>query len=227
MAKEPQRKIAPAAGGLHVAASSASTEVHPAWAWAVTAVVVLAGGATLHAARSVIGPALDRWLPRLERAPAEEPLEAPVELAEPAPAVDPQPSEPEWTFVDIEASVLPLPGRIDTLIAEGLDEMPQFKDLDSKDETRALVIGNRWRLWGRVWHNRVNQIRQPMPPADACDIHAALEPTCRAVRESLAQLDQVSAAGSAGEARKRLEAAAEILEALHQSEEQPAAESAP
>lgn len=219
MAEGPHKQIASAGSGLRLAASSSSAELHPGWAWGLTALLVLAGGVTLHAARSAIGKTLDRWLPRLERA-AEAPVEATPAIPVPDPG-GPLATEPAWTYVDVEASVLPLPERIETLIAEGRDEMSQFKDLDSTHETRALVIGNRWRLWGRVWNNRVDHVRRPMPPAEACDVHAALEPTCRAVRDSLALLYRVPAAGSASEARELLRAAAAILEQLRESQAEP------
>ncbi len=208
-----------AGSGLRIAARSSSAELHPGWAWGLTAIVVLGGGVTLHAARGLIGASLDRWLPRQARPAVEVPAEVPA-LPVPAPGTD-KPSEPEWTFVDVETAVRPLPERTDALIAEGRDEVSQFTDLDSSDETRALVIRNRWQLWGRVWHNRVEHVRGPMPPAEVCDIHAALEPTCRAVRDSLALLDQVPAAGSAGEAKELLDGAAAILEQLRQSRAAP------
>ncbi len=221
MAEEPQKQVVSTAGsGLRLAASSSSAELHPGWAWGLTVMVVLAGGVTLHTARAAIGATLDRWLPRLERSAEDVPPEVPVALAVPAPGAQP-PTEPEWTYVDIEAAIRPLPEAVDVLIAEGRDEMSQFTDLDSADKDRALLIRNRWRLWGRVWHNRVDHVRRPMPPADACDVHAALEPTCRAVRESLALLDLVPDAGSASAARELLDGAATMLEELRQSQAEP------
>lgn len=181
---------------------------------------MLAGGVTLLAARGAIGASLDRWLPKLERDLEEAPVEQPAALPTADPSAE-QPSEPQWRFVDVEAAVLPLPERTDALIDEGRAEVSQFTGLGSADETRALVAANRWRLWGPVWHNRVERIRGPMPPAEACDIHAALEPTCRAVRDSLALLDRVPAAGTTDEARELLDAAAEILEQLRESQAEP------
>ena len=205
---------------MRVAAGSSSAELHPGWAWGLTAAVVLAGSVTLHAARGPIGAVLDRWLPKLERVAEEMPVELPA--APPAPDPDAeQPSEPQWTFVDIEAALLPLPERTDALIAEGRAEVAQFTGLGSADETRALVAANRWRLWGPVWHNRVERIRGPMPPVEACDIHAALEPPCRAVRDSLALLDRVPSAGTTDEAKELLDAAAAILERLRESQTEP------
>ncbi len=193
-----------------------SHQVHPGWAWGLTALVVLGAGVTLHAARAAIGASLDRWLPRLERA-AQAPVEVPAELPVPDPGAE-EVIEPEWTFVDIEAGIRPLPAQADALIAEGRDELSAFTDLGAADETRALVAANRWRMWGQVWHNRVERIRGPMPPAEACDVHAALEPTCRAVRDSLALIDRVPAATRAGEARELLDAAAAILDQLRESQ---------
>ncbi len=192
---------------------------HPGLVWGLTALVILAGGATLYTARASIGAALDRWLPRQEQ-PVETALPEEPTLPATTPVAEPT-AEPEWTYVDIEAALQSLPEKTETLIAEGRDELSQFTDLDSTDETRALVIRNRWRLWGRVWHNRVEHLRGPMPPAEACDIHAALEPTCRAIRDSLALLDQVPAANSVTEARDLFDGAAAIFEALYESQAEP------
>ncbi len=187
--------------------------------------VILAGGVTLHAARAAIGTALDRWLPRLARAAAEVPSVAPA-FPEPEPGIEPA-IEPEWTYVDVEAAIRPLPERAEALIAEGRSEISEFTGLNSADQSRALVIRNRWRLWGRIWHNRVDHVRGPMPPAEACDVHAALEPACRAVRETLALLDRVPAAGSASEARALFDEASAILEQLRRSEAEPEEEITP
>ncbi len=59
-----------------------------------------------------------------------------------------------------------------------------------------------------------------MPPAGDCEVHAALEPTCRAVRESLAILDRIPAAASAEEARKLLDQASGVLEELRRPPEE-------
>ncbi len=207
----------PARGSaLRVAVSSSSAELHPLWAWGLTLTVVVAGGVLLYAARAAMGSALDHWLPRLEREAAS--LEAPAALPAPEPAVE-EAVEPGWTYIDIEAAIRPLPESTEALIAEGRGELSEFSDLNSTDRTRALLIRNRWRLWGKIWHNRVEHARRPMPPAAACDIHAALEPTCRAVRASLAILDRVPDAGSTAEAEELLDEAYGMLEQLRQSPE--------
>ncbi len=206
-----------------VAVSSAS-ELHPGWAWGSTLAVVLAGGLTLYAARTALGSALDRWLPMWQPPPEAAASELPA--APPEPVGDAEPIEPEWTFVDIEAAVRPLPESTESLIAEGRSELPEFRGMASADQTRALLIRNRWRLWGRIWHNRVAQIRRPMPPAEACDVHAALEPTCRAVRECLTILDRIPAAGSVEEAGELLEQASAVLEELRRGAATAAADSA-
>ncbi len=206
------------AARAHAVAASRA-ELPPGLAWVLTAIVILAGGVTLYTARASIGAGLDRWLPRQEQ-PAEATSAEEPEQPAPPPAVE-SVTEPQWTYVDIEAALRPLPARTEALIAEGRDELSQFSGLDSADETRALVIRNRWRLWGRVWHNRVEHLRGPMPPAEACDIHAALEPTCRAIRDSLELLDQVPAADSVTEARELFDGATAIFEALYESQAEP------
>jgi hypothetical protein len=208
--------------------SSPSAGLHAGWAWGLTCAVVLAGGAALYGAGGAIGTTLDRWLPKLERTARDTPPPAPPASPAPAPAVEP-PSEPAWTYVDIEDAMRPLPEHVEALIAEGRDELSQFADLDPADETRALLMRNRWRLWGRVWHNRVEHVREPMPPIEACYVHAALEPTCRAIRDSLTLLDRVPAASSAAKAEELLDGAGAILEELSESQtesEEPADESA-
>ena len=213
----------PAGYGSGGVARSSSARWHPGWIWGVSAAVVLAGGVTLHAARAEIGSSLDRWVPKPERRADLPQPGARAALPAPEPAVE-RSIEPEWTFVDVEAAVRPLPQRAEFLIAEGRAEMSEFADLDSADETRALVTRNRWRRWGPIWHNRVARVRGPLPPAAACDAHAALEPTCRAVRDSLVLLDRVTAAESAGEAKEFLDAAAAILEDLRRSQAEAEAE---
>ncbi len=203
-----------------IAVKSSRAELHPGWAWGLTLVVVLAGGVTLHAARSVLGSALDRWVPERQRpAAAASSEEMPRVAPEPERAAG-EPAEPEWTFVDIEAAIQPLPASTGTLIEEGRSELPQFQGMAAAEETRALVIRNRWGLWGRVWRNRVDQLRRPLPPATACDVHAALEPTCRALRESLGLLDRIPAAGSVEDAGALLDQAAAVLEELNRPPEE-------
>ncbi len=208
---------------LRVALSSTRPGLSIRGAWLLTAGIVLVGGATLYASRGAIGGTLDRWLPKLEPAPPETPPETPV-VPTPGSGIE-LPAEPEWTYVDVEAAVLPLPEQTEILIAEGRAELPEFSELESSDEGRSLAIRNRWRLWGRIWHNRVAQIRRPMPPAEVCDVHAALEPTCRALSESLTLLDRVPVAGNVEQATELLDEAAAILEELRLSRE-PGAEEA-
>lgn len=205
-----------AGAGLRIAVSSPGAELRRRGALALTAVAVLAAGVTLYAARAAIGAALDRWLPRLER-PAVDDLPSESAPAVPERGVG-EAIEPAWTYVDVEAAIRPLPGRIEALIAEGRGETSELVALDPGDGERELLIRNRWRLWARVWRNRVDHVSRPVPPADACDVHAALAPTCRAVRESLALLSRVPAAGGAAEARELLDGAAAILERFRRSQ---------
>ena len=196
-----------------------SSDLHPGWVWALSCGAILGGALTLYTARSAIGPALDRWLPKIER-PAEVVAPAQPEAAAVPESEPEEPVEPEWTYVDVEAAIQPLPESAESLISTGRGEMSQFADLGTDEETRALVIANRWRLWGRVWRNRVEQVRRPLPPAEACDLHAALEPTCRAIRQSLELLDHVPAAGNVREAEALLDEAAALLDELRRQQEE-------
>lgn len=197
---------------LRGAASSPSADGSVVWAWVVTAALIVAGGGTLYAARSAVGTAFDRWLP----APGGA-REAPEEdLAETAPTPPPvaEDSGPEWTYADVEAAIAPLPEATLGLIEAGRGELSDFAGLSSSDETRALLIRNRWRLWGRIWHNRVTQIRGALPPLEGCLIHAALAPTCQALSDSLEQLDAVPSAERTDDAEVRFDEAFQILDLL-------------
>ncbi len=210
-----------------VAISSVRADLHPGWVWGLTLTVILVGGLTLYAARSAMGAALDRWLPERQEPPEETSVEAPLVVPEPERDA-PRPTEPEWAFVDIEVAIRPLPGSAESLIAEGRRELPQFAGLASSNETRALLIRNRWRMWGRIWSNRVEQIRRPMPPPGACAVHAALQPTCRALGDCLDILDRIPVAASIEDARALLDRAAGVLDELRAPpEDEPIDSSAP
>ena len=209
----PDPEGVPRAPRLRGAASSSGPDPSMWLAWGSTVAVILIAGGALYAARSAVGSALDRWVPT-SGAAHEAPTEEPVALLSETASVVEEDSGPEWTYVDIEAAITPLPDSADALIAEGRSELSQFTGLNSKDETRALLIRNRWRLWGRIWHNRVEQIRGAMPPLEECLIHAALAPTCRALSETLAHLDQVPSADRVADAKEHFTAAFQVLDEL-------------
>ncbi len=203
---------------LRVAVSSSTAETARRWIWMVTVILILGAGWVLYVLRASIAPALDDWLPSLQRAsppPVIETLEVQQE-----PAVVEEPAEPVWTYVEIETAIAPLPEAVDALITAGLKELPEFSGLDSSDETRVLLVRNRWGLWGRIWLNRVDQLESQMPPIQDCEIHAALEPTCRALVASLAALIQVPAADRLEAAKESFAEAAGILEALRNPPEE-------
>ncbi|MEM7581846.1 MAG: hypothetical protein AAF560_00580 [Acidobacteriota bacterium] len=193
-------------------------------AWTLTLVLILGAGGLLYGLRSWVAPALDRWLPSLE---APQPV--PVSDLPPPPVQDEpvavEPEDPPWTYVDIESALMPLPAQTEDLIAAGLSELGELQGLDSSDETRALLARNRWRLWGRIWRNRVEKVRSQMPPLEDCAIHAALDPTCRAMAESLAVLGRVPDAQRLDDARQRFGEASQILEQLTEPEAEPETES--
>ena len=198
--------------GLRVAISSSGSNPAPWWVWVATLGSIVVGGLTLHAARWSIAPTLDRWLPALESAPEEAAPEV-TEIVE-EPQLEPEePAGPEWTPGEIEAAIVPLPETTRVLISEGRDELSQFTGLDSSDETRALPARNRWRLWGRIWRNRVDQIRGQLPPQEGCEPHPELQPTCRALGESLAILERVPASSGLDQARAAFSEAAWVLAA--------------
>jgi hypothetical protein len=177
----------------------------------LTAALVVVAGVVLFLARGALLPALDRWLPAPTReAPAPEPETVATEPAEPEEAEDPG---PVWTFTTVEEALDGLPERTEALIAEGREELPEFADLDSDDESRALLIRNRWQPWGRIWRNRVGVLRQQLPPLEECRVHAALEPTCNALAESFALLEEIPAAENVEAAEELLDRAAAVLEA--------------
>ena len=187
-------------------------------AWGLTLGAVLVAGLVLYAARAQVASALDRWIPLPER-----PEPAPVEVVEPPPDPEPpaeEPSEPPWNLAEIEASLGPLAAEVESLIAEGREEVSQFKGLGASDETRALLARNRWTMWGRIWRNRVEHVRRRLPPIEDCEVHAGTEPTCRALLESLAFLERVPAMDRRDEAAEVLDQAAAVLTELRAAQEE-------
>lgn len=215
--RRPDRASTPRSESLPeigVAVSASSGEGTVRWLWVATAALILLSGLTLYAARSAVGPWLDGWLPDLApAAPESVPEVVAVEEAS-EPEVAP-PEEPRWTFDEIEQALLPLPEATETLIAEGRDELSQFAGLDSRDETQVLLTRNRWTLWGRIWHNRVTQIRRQMPPLADCEAHTDLEEACRAMAASIVSLDAVPRAETLDQAREHFSEAGRVLDAQY------------
>jgi len=200
----------PGSGAFHLAATRTAALPTP-WAWGLTAALVVVAGVVLFLARGSLLPALDRWLPAPSReAPAPEPEVVAVAPEEPEVEEDPG---PVWTFTTVEEALEGLPERTEALIAEGREELPEFADLDSDDDSRALLIRNRWQPWGRIWLNRVGVLRRQLPPLEECRVHAAHEPTCDALAESFALLQEIPAAANVEAAEELLDRAAAVLEA--------------
>ncbi|MEM7351107.1 MAG: hypothetical protein AAF657_09895 [Acidobacteriota bacterium] len=198
--------------GLRVAVSSSGSDRAPWWAWAATLGGIVGAGLALYAVRSSLAPTLDRWLPSMRQPVAEiEPPTEPEPVTAPEPAAE-EPTGPEWTFADVEAALEPLPESAQVLIAEGREELQQFKGLDSTNESVSLPARNRWRLWGRIWRNRVEQIRTHLPPLDTCGSFAELQPTCEALNASLETLSQLPTVRGLEDARAQFAAAEWVLD---------------
>jgi len=212
------RDPAPSQHGSHpeirVAVSSSGSENAVRWAWFGTAALILLGGVILYAARSAVSSNLDRWLPPFgESTPVPSPE---VAHAVPLPLLEVEmPTGPVWTLAEVESAMDPLPGDTLALVAEGGGELSQFSGLDSADETKVLLARNRWRLWGRIWNNRISQVRRKMPPLPECEIHAELRETCQALAKSFVALDQVPEAKHLEDARNHLADARWWLDALY------------
>ncbi len=199
---------------LRIAVSTGGSK-RQAWGW--TLATILVSGLVLYAARAQVAQALDRWVPLPERS---EP--APVEAAEPPPEPEPvaeEPVEPRWSSADVEAALVPLPAEAEALIAEGREEVAQFKGLGAADETRALLARNRWTMWGRIWRNRVDHLRRRLPPIEDCEIHVETEPICRALLESLAVLERVPTAERRADAVEILDEAETVMAELRAARE--------
>ncbi len=201
------RDPAPSQHGSHpeirVAVSSSGSENALRWAWFGTVVLILFGGAILYAARSPVSSTLDRWLPAFVVSAPVPSLEVAQAVALPLPEVE-EPAGPQWTLAEIEAAMASLPGDTLALVAEGGSELSQFSGLDSADETQVLLTRNRWRLWGRIWNNRVSQVRRQMPPLPECEIHAESHETCQALARCFVALDRVPEATRLADARSHL-----------------------
>jgi len=190
-APEKKTHYTPSTGAFAVAASRRM----PLWAAvAITAFLVFGGGWLLYLARGGIAEAL---VPPGDELTFENPETA-------APAVDgapdtgtgesegEEPPGPELTASEIRNLLAELPQSFYELIAEGREELPEFRGLDPDDPTQALILQNRWSLWGRAWQNRLNLIRQRMPPAEQCAFYPELAATCFEYRVAAGLLESVT-----------------------------------
>lgn len=156
-------------------------------AWGATVALILVGGLALYLARSALEPRLDALPDLAGPAAAEEP---PVAAA-PAPAEDEpeeEPSGPQLTYEQIEEMLAPLPARVLELVAQGREELPDFRDISSTDEAAASRSHRFFRTWAATWNNRIAALEKDTPPGAECEIHAALEPTCAMLAEAYAVL---------------------------------------
>ena len=141
---------------------------------------------------------------------------APVEPTQTSTVSDParveEPREPAWTLLDVEGAVNSMPAQIEQLLDEGRSELPEFRALASRDETRSARAQERWGAWARIWRNRVGRLGGQLPPPAACAVHAAMDPACRTLRSILAQLEGVADADQLDQAQERLEETAVALD---------------
>ncbi len=181
-------------------------------AWAATAAVIFAGGLALYLARGALAPRLAS-LP--DFGSREVPIEdVPVEDVAPAfaePTAE-EPSGPRLTYEEIEAALAPLPARVLELIADGRRELPEYRAMSSRDETKAARGRRFFQTWGRTWSNRLAVLENDTPPLTECEVHAALEPACGMLAEAYGILRIVPGATKVADAQERLDQAQLVVE---------------
>ena len=183
-------------------------------AWAVTGISILAAAALRFVVTEPLSQALDRWFGKTETTAM-----LPETVTAPAPATAPTsntevatPRKPTWSLLQLGDAVQGSIPKIQSLIAEGRAETPDFAAMDSEDKAKADRAKRQWLAWGRIWLNRVAVVEKTMPPADACSVHAAMEPACLSLRDVLAILKSVADAEGIDDALETLDSAAETLD---------------
>ena len=122
------------------------------------------------------------------------------------------PKAPAWSLLQVSESVQKAAPSLQTLIAEGRSELPDFEALGSRDEARSARAGRQWAAWGRIWLNRVAVLEKALPPEPACAVHASMEPACATMRSSLSSLRAISEASSLDEAEQYFAQSEQILD---------------
>lgn len=173
--------------------------------------MVFLAGLLLWAVQGSLASSLDRWL----TLPSWQST-TPDIVIEPRPVVEVEAEEPEdtgpvWTFETIEEALLPLPIQVQELSRAGGQEQESFADLARRKAPEALQR-SRWENWRLVWGNRTLVLRQAMPPLDSCRPHAALEPTCLVVDETLSMLEEIAHLEDSTTALAYFERADQVLE---------------
>ena len=103
-----------------------------------------------------------------------------------------EPKVPSWSLLQVSEAIQTAADQSTRLIAEGRSEIPEFKALSSSDTVRADRARRQWQAWTRIWRNRVAVVAKILPPTGDCAVHAAMEPACAALRETVEQLDAVA-----------------------------------
>ncbi len=182
-------------------------------AWGISAAVVLIGAVILFAARGPLSDGLGTDS-KVTTAQAETDLDEALAVApKPTPKVV-EPKAPAWSLVQVGDAVHGAIPKLQALIEEGRGEIPNFKAMDSKKKGKAERAKRQWGAWGQIWKNRVGVVEATLPPPEACVVHAAMGPACRAIREATQTLASVPDEPNLDTARERFEATEQILELL-------------
>jgi len=216
----------PPASSHHQTAASAAAPVvselaggGSPWPWrALSALLVLAVGGALFAARGALAP----WF---GLRPSGVVVGVEVAVAEQLPTAVVSPPPPLPSLEQLEQLLLAVPPQLLALIEDGRGELPSFAGLTGQESVRQRQMWNRFRAWGPIWHNRLAVIEQQMPKVEAWQPYVALQPAQRTLEGAFKILGEVPDVGSVAAAEDLLTLAEEALKAFlpgEPSTEEPA-----
>lgn len=121
----------------------------------------------------------------------------------------PQPAEPPprvWTVGEVSTAVSTMPGELEALVREGLQELRQLEDpgeiAESTRQQRARMF---FHTWGRTFDNRLKLLEKKMPKAAGCAPYSSLVAHCRAINIAIDGLRRATNMTTVAASRKTLE----------------------
>lgn len=128
----------------------------------------------------------------------------------------PEPAEPKprvWTVGEVSAAVTTMPGEVEALVREGLQELRQLEDpgeiTDTARQQRARMF---FQSWGRTFENRLKLLEKRMPKPAGCAPYSSLVAHCRAINIAIDGLRRSTNMTTVAASRKTLEQTSKELQ---------------
>ena len=110
------------------------------------------------------------------------------------------------SLLEVEEALALLGPEVLTLAKVALeDELPLYREMDSRDEFEARRMRERFDKWGPIWRNRLNQLTARIPAPMECAQYPDQDAACQQLRDFLGRLGDVAEAETHGAAMVRCE----------------------